>query len=91
MLFIGLSVVLIIKSFFNISLISLFVCWFYDILIDKYNGILIGYWVGWIWYSYIDVGFEVDCLNIINLKKYWLYEVYVVGRINGGVGVKYSR
>ena len=91
MSFTGPSAAPTIKSLFNTSSTSLFVCWLHDIPTEKYNGILIGYRVGWTWYSYTDVGLEADCFNITNLKKYWLYEVYVAGRTNGGVGVKYSR
>ena len=39
----------------------------------------------------MDVGLETDRFNITNLKKYWLYSVYVAGRTNGGAGVKYIK
>ena len=39
----------------------------------------------------MDVGLEADSFHITDLKKYWLYRVYVAGRTNGGVGVKYYK
>ena len=65
--------------------------WLHNIPPNKYNGILIGYRVGWSTYNFMDVGLETDRFNITNLKKYWLYSVYVAGRTNGGAGVKYIK
>lgn len=65
--------------------------WLHNIPPDKYNGILIGYQVGWSEHEHMDVGLEADSFNITNLKKYWLYKVYVAGRTNGGAGVKYCK
>lgn len=65
--------------------------WLHNIPPNKYNGILIGYRVGWSTFNFMDVGLETDRFNITNLKKYWLYSVYVAGRTNGGAGVKYFK
>ena len=80
-----------IRSLFNTSSTSLFVSWLHNIPPDKYNGILIGYRVGWSEHQYMDVGLEADSFNITNLRKYWLYKVYVAGRTNGGVGDQYCK
>lgn len=60
-----------------------------------YNGILIGYQVGWSSVTILshdsgkmDVGLEAESLNITDLKIYRTYSVYVAGRTNGGVGVE---
>ena len=69
---------------------SLFVSWLHDIQPDKLNGILIGYRVRWkgLTSSQVLLGPEASSYTITGLVNDKMYNVYVAGRTNGGVGVE---
>lgn len=83
-----------ITKLLNTSSTSLLVTWLHNIPPEHYNGIFLGYRVRWTEEPHtndlgsIEFGTKVNSYNIIDLKRYQSYRVYVAGRSHGGVGVE---